>query len=1316
MATLALAVAGAAVGSALLPAGVTILGATLTGAAIGSQVGALAGSFIDQSLFGAAGQSRALNGPRLTELRVTGSSEGAPIPRLYGRARIGGQIVWATDFEEEVVTTSQGGGGKGGALGPQSKTTEYRYYASFAVALAEGEIAGIGRVWADGAELDLSTATWRLHAGSETQAPDSLIEAHEGAGNAPAYRDVAYVVFERLALAPFGNRIPQLSFEVHRAVDSFEGSVRAVTLIPGAGEFVCAQEPVTRKVGIAANVSENVHTRQGGTDWSISLDQLEATLPNVASVNLIVGWFGTDLRAGLCEVRPGVDFADKVTQPLVWSVAGVDREEAHLVSLVGGRAAYGGTPSDDTVVSAIQDLKARGFSVALTPFVFMDVPAGNTLPDPYTGGTGQPAYPWRGRITVTPAPGQPGSPDKTAAAATQVAAFVGTADVADFAIDGENVVYSGPAEWSFRRFILHYAHLAEAAGGVDGFVIGTELKGLTTVRDSASTYPFVAALADLAADVKSVVGSGTKATYAADWSEYFGHQPGDGSGDVYFHLDPLWFSASIDAIGIDVYWPLSDWRDGNAHADRLAGAASIYDLGYLRGNIVAGEGYDWYYDSAADREAQTRTPITDGAGKPWVFRFKDIRSWWLNQHFNRPGGVESATPTAWVPQSKPFWFMELGCPAVDRGANQPNVFVDPKSPKSQLPYFSHGKRDDFMQRRYLQAFHEGLDPAHPDYIAGVNPLSSVYGGRMVDLDGMHVYAWDARPWPAFPADTEAWGDGANWRLGHWLTGRIAGAPLAATVRAILADHGFAAHDAGALNGLLGGLVVDRVMSARDTLQSLELAFFFDTRESGARIVFAHRGTAEPAAELTPDDLVETRPEVALATLTRAQETDLPAAAKITFIAAGGDYPPTVEEARRLAGRSGRVALADLPLVLDAEQAAGIAEVWLFEAWAARERAQFALPPSRLALEPGDAVTLAVNGRSHLLRITEIGEHGVRDIEALSLDPEVYVDPPGAARGQNGAVRVIVGQPFVVFLDLPLLRGDEPPAAGYVAAAQSPWPGPVAFYRSPETSGFQLKAMALAPAVTGVTLDPLPLAATSRLDRATSVRVRLDSGALASVTELALLGGANLAAIRNTEGQWEVLQFLTAILAAPATYTLTGFLRGQAGTEHAMRAPLASGARFVLLDGALARVDMTEDEVGLAFNWKCGPASRDLGSPNFVEAAHTFVGEGLKSLSPVHVRGSRSAGDLNLTWVRRTRAGGDSWDGVDVPLAEAEERYEIDILDGATVRRTLIATSPGATYTAAQQTADFGSPQSSVSLSICQISATRGRGTSRQATL
>jgi hypothetical protein len=204
MATLALAVAGAAVGSALLPAGLTVLGATITGATLGAQIGALAGSFIDKSLLGASGHPTLPHGPRLSDLRVTASSEGATIPRLYGHARLGGQVIWATNLEEEVVQSgSSSGGGKGGSSQSQaSPGIEYRYFANFAVALAEGPISGLGRVWADGQELDLSTVAYRLYTGSEDQLPDSLIEAKEGAGNAPAYRGVAYIVFERMDLDP----------------------------------------------------------------------------------------------------------------------------------------------------------------------------------------------------------------------------------------------------------------------------------------------------------------------------------------------------------------------------------------------------------------------------------------------------------------------------------------------------------------------------------------------------------------------------------------------------------------------------------------------------------------------------------------------------------------------------------------------------------------------------------------------------------------------------------------------------------------------------------------------------------------------------------------------------------------------------------------------------------------------------------------------------------------------------------------------------------------------------------------------------------
>src|SRR5665213_4372292 len=151
------------------------------------------------------------------------------------------------------------------------------------------------------------------------------------------------------------------------------------------------------------------------------------------------------------------------------------------------------------------------------PFVFMDIAAGNALTDPYSGASGQAAYPWRGRITCSPAPGVSGSPDQTSTAATQVNAFFGSATSSNFSVSGTAVSWTGGSDWGYRRMILHYATLCAAAGGVDAFLIGSELRGLTRVRSSASSYPAIAALKMPAADVRAILGGGTKLGYAADW-------------------------------------------------------------------------------------------------------------------------------------------------------------------------------------------------------------------------------------------------------------------------------------------------------------------------------------------------------------------------------------------------------------------------------------------------------------------------------------------------------------------------------------------------------------------------------------------------------------------------------------------------------------------------------------------------------------------------------------------------------------------------------------------------------------------------------
>jgi len=709
-------------------------------------------------------------GPRLESFHLQTSRDGAPMPHVYGRVRLAGQVIWASRLKE-IVTEERVQGGKGG--GPTQRN--YSYTISFAIGLCEGEILGVDRLWANGVPLNNPEVVRRIYKGSDTQLPDPIISVIDGA--VPAFRGTAYMVFEDFPLDDYGARLPQINAEVIRIPVSqtdqprLETMVRGVNLIPASGEFAYSTQTAEETSFTLSARALNINNLSGKPDIELALDQLETQLPNVKNVSIITAWFGTDLRCGQCHIHPGVETKTRVTPDVSWQVSGIKRGSAYLVSQdENGRPNYGGTPSDQSILETISALKSRGYQVTLYPFILMDIPAGNNLPDPYEG-VEQAAFPWRGRITC-----HPQSSENTSGVTDQIDDFFGSAKISDFGIKNDLPDYSGDNEFSYRRFILHYAKLAAISGQVDRFVIGSEMRGLTTLRDGNGGYPAVKNLAELAQDVKSVLGPQTGITYAADWSEYFGHHPQDGSGDVSFHLDPLWSSNAIDAIGIDAYFPLSDWREGDEHLD-AASTASAYEKNYLQSQMEAGEGYDYFYASTDERDMQIRTPITDeGAGKPWVYRYKDLRHWWSHSHYNRTSGVEDAKPTHWTPQSKPIWLMEIGCPAIHNGANQPNVFYDAKSSEGSIPYHSNGARDDLIQRRYLEAF--------IDYWAGPNsnnPESDIYNGSMIDTDMINVWCWDARPFPDFPARDAIWADGDNWSRGHWLIGRMGLIPLSDVV-------------------------------------------------------------------------------------------------------------------------------------------------------------------------------------------------------------------------------------------------------------------------------------------------------------------------------------------------------------------------------------------------------------------------------------------------------------------------------------------------------------------------------------------------------
>lgn len=1264
MATIFFQAAGAALGSVFGP----------LGAIIGRAAGALAGNMVDRALIGGG---TTVSGARLSAARLPGAAEGTGIPRLYGTARLGGTLIWATRFEEEATTERSGAK----ATGPKVKT--YRYFANIAVGLCEGPVALVRRVWADGDEVDLGKVEMRVYSGTEDQLPDPLIEAKQGTGKAPAYRGLAYVVFERLPLDDFGNRLPLLQFEVVRPVGRLEAMVRAVTVIPGATEHGYATTPIKEKTGEGAARILNRNTLTAPSDWQASIDELQALCPNLQDVALVVSWFGTDLRAGHCRVVPGVEVESR-NESRSWRVSGLTRSEARLVSRHDGGPAYGGTPDDRSVIEAIADLKARGLKVTLYPFVMMDIPDGNGLADPYGGGE-QAAYPWRGRITCHPAPGRAGSPDRSAAITGLVADFCGSATAADFDASGTTVSYRGSDE-GYRRMVLHYALLAAQAGGVDGFLIGSELRGLTTLRDAGDGFPFVEALCALAAEVRAILGPSAKITYGADWSEYFGHHPADGSGDVFFHLDPLWAHPAIDAVGIDNYMPLSDWRDADLENPNPDGFRLADDAGAMARQITAGEGFDWFYASEADRAARIRSPISDGlAAKPWVYRFKDIQGWWGNLHHDRIGGAERPTPTAWRPGMKPIWFTELGCAAVDKGANQPNVFGDPKSAESALPYFSGGTRSDSQQRRFLEA--------HLDHWRGGDAPAG-----MVDPDHIYLWTWDARPLPAFPQDLGLWADGGNWRTGHWLNGRLGTGTLADVLSALLMDHGFADHDVTAVSGDLVGYVQGDLASARSLIEPLAEAFVLDVIEDGTRLSFRSRLAASLAAH--PVSVLADLKDEPLWRETRGHDSDFAAEACLTFFDPQSDYAEASARSRRIEAQTERQMARDLPAVLAEETALALAEGMLRDHRVGRRRLDLSLGPHDLRVQPGDVLTLPEGPDGRFL-VSEIEDGLARRLSLREVASAVSATPlsQGAGRTPDRPGSVAF-EPLISLIDLPQPGVGETAGGACVAGLSRPWRRMV-ISSAGTGGGYRTRTILERPATLGRLILPLEGAVSGRFDGARSLEVELFFGSFAAADRMAVLGGENRLALLSRTGAYEIIGFADAEEVAPNRWRLSSLLRGLSGTEDAMAAGADAGGRVALLDGAVLPLGLSAEEAGLSLDYLAEPLGMvapavDLGGSSGGLRAQT-------PLSPVHCRARRNgSGDITLSWVRRARLDGDSWLPAEVPLDEVLEAYRLEILDGSVIRRAVETSEARYVYPQAQELVDFGGLQSSLRLRVRQL--------------
>ncbi len=286
------------------------------------------------------------------------------------------------------------------------------------------------------------------------------------------------------------------------------------------------------------------------------------------------------------------------------------------------------------------------------------------------------------------------------------------------------------------------------------------------------------------------------------------------------------------------------------------------------------------------------------------------------------------------------------------------------------------------------------------------------------------------------------------------------------------------------------------------------------------------------------------------------------------------------------------------------------------------------------------------------------------------------------------------------------------------------------------AGIALAAVTVAAAAAGVAMVRSGLETIgAQVDMAASLKTTVES--LQALTWAGELAGVSMgeieqatkklttrlseAAVETAAGVWEVIQAGAAELIAPGRYRLTRLLRGQRGTEHAMGNPAPAGARVVMLDATLP---IAAADLGLPWNWRVGPAARSVTDDSYAAVGFTPTGRGLVPFAPVHVgqpwRIARSPGDLTIRWTRRSRAVvADAWEQVEVPLAEDVEGYDVQILDGAAVKRTLTSSTTSVIYTSAQQTADWGAPRGpgqTLSIRIYHLSNRLGRGTPAVVTL
>lgn len=457
-------------------------------------------------------------------------------------------------------------------------------------------------------------------------------------------------------------------------------------------------------------------------------------------------------------------------------------------------------------------------------------------------------------------------------------------------------------------------------------------------------------------------------------------------------------------------------------------------------------------------------------------------------------------------------------------------------------------------------------------------------------------------------------------------------------------------------------------SIRSALEMLSAIFHFGAVCSDL-LYFRPRGGAI-AATVDADDLAagEEAPGAEPFAPVVADDSEIPERVALTYPNYSDDYANGTETGNR--GGAGTVVLAQQSnVVMTPAEAKAAAETYVAQLGVAATTARISLSCAYAELEPTDPISVPdQDGNVYRMRIArDTYAAGVHAFDLVLDDATSLVGLGITAEDYTPNVTVPApDETTIVLLDIPILRDvDDDP--GFYAVAKGSAHGST-LYSSLDDVNYVEEVAIPTQSVFGVCNTTLPDWTGPRVfDEVSSLTVNVGDGTLSSSTRAALLGDQSINACAiGVDGRWELCQFRTATLVSPGVYTLTGWLRGGRGTEWASVDHVAN-EKFVMLTAAGARrVAMQQSEIGVAEYWKGVSAGRLLSSAT--GELFTDNGIGQKPFAPVDLRKAGDDSAVVVTWKRRTRlaprfcgAG-----GINVPLGEASESYDVELRDAGDV--------------------------------------------------